>query len=320
MRDIILDFPKQFRIGLAAAENIKVAGNFNNVIICGMGGSALPGDILEMAARDLGMKAPVYIHRSYDLPYFTDRNSLIICISYSGNTGEAISAFKEAFRKKIKIIAIGSGGELTNLCRKYRIPIASVPRGYQPRMALGFQFASLVKILANCKLVRGGLNDVSLLEKELNPKGLEKSGKKLAENLAGKTPILYASEKFKGLTRIWKNKINESSKTLALTNFFPEINHNELSGFIKPQGKFHLIIFRDPKDNPKILKRIDLTARIIKSKGTKTDIVGISGKNIFLKIFSNILLCDWTVYYLAKKYKVDPIRIDLQEDFKKRLK
>jgi len=320
MRKIILDFPRQFKAGLEAAEKVKIKGSFNKIILCGMGGSALPGDILKIVAKELGMNLPIYIHRNYGLPYFADKNSLIICISYSGDTEETVSALKEAIKKGLKVLGISSGGELTILCKRDRIPVAIVSKGYQPRMALGFQFASLIKILTNCKLVKNSLEAISSLERDLKPERFEMTGKKLAEKLYKKTPILYASEKFEGLTRVWKNKINESPKTLAIINFFPEINHNELSGFINPQGKFHLLVFKDPKDNPKILKRIDLTVKIIERKGTKTDIIEISGDNIFLKIFSNIVLGDWAFYYLSQKYGIDPIEIKLQKDFKKKLK
>ena len=169
MKKIILEFPRQFGIGLKAAEKVKTKGNFNEIIVCGMGGSALPGDLLKVSAKELGMRLPVYIHRNYGLPYFADKNSLIICISYSGNTEETVSALKEAIKKNIQVLGISSGGELTNLCKRYRISIAIISKGYQPRMALGFQFASLIKILTNCKLVNNNLKAISSLEKDLKP-------------------------------------------------------------------------------------------------------------------------------------------------------
>lgn len=189
MRQAILDFPKQFRIGLKAAENIQAIGNFDGVIVCGMGGSALPAGILNMwiEAKRSGMSLD--IHSDYGLPRFVKDAHLIICISYSGNTEETISAFEEARRKNLKIAAISSGGKLTELCKLHKIPLALIPSGLQPRMALGFQFAALMKILANCGLINADLKDIHNLENSLNPVNSEDRGKKIAKNLKTKSRL-----------------------------------------------------------------------------------------------------------------------------------
>jgi len=319
-RQIILDFPKQFRVGLKAAENVKVPGKFKGVIICGMGGSALPGDILEMWVRDRRIALPLYIHRDYGLPYLTDKKRLIVCISYSGNTEETITAFGEARKRKLPLTAIASGGKLVKLCQKYQIPIAKIPQGYQPRMALGFQFAALMKIMVNCGIIKDDSRNILALEKSLEPEKLKNRGEKMAKKLTAKIPIIYASERLKNLARIWKIKFNEVSKILSHTDYFPELNHNEMSGFTNPQGRFHVIILRDQDCHPRILKRIKLTAEMIKEKGVGVDIIDINGKDILFKIFSNIILGDWVSYYLALAYRVDPILIKLQEEFKKKMK
>ncbi len=320
MHRVFLDFPKQFRVGLEAAKNIKIPGKFNKVLICGMGGSALPGDILDIWLSAFKIPLPLFIHRNYNLPYQADKNSLVVCISYSGNTEETISSLEAARRKKLPVAAIGSGGRLAELCQKHKIPAAIVPKGYQPRMALGFQFAALMKILVNCGLIKDNLKSILALEKNLKPAKLENQGKKLAKKLINKTPVIYSSDRLKNLARIWKIKFNEVSKTLALYNYFPELNHNEMTGFTNPQGKFHLILLRDPADHPKILKRMALTAEIIKAAGTGVDIVEIFGKDILFKVFSNLLLSDWVAYYLASEYGLDPVSVPLQEKLKEKLK
>lgn len=319
MRQVILNFPKQFRVGLEAAKNVKVSGKFDAVLICGMGGSALPGDILSMWLEAYKIGLPLYIHRDYGLPYKADEQHLIICISYSGNTEETLTSFEEARRKNLKVAAIASGGKLAKLCLKYKIPLVVIPKGYQPRMALGFQFAALMKILVNCGVIKNGLENISALDKNLQPKKLEAQGKKLAKKLSGKYPVIYASDRLKNLARIWKIKFNENSKIPAFYNYFPELNHNELSGFTAGGEQFSAIILRDIADNPRVLKRMKLTADIIKSKGVNVDIIDIGGKNILYKIFSNLLLADWVSYYLALEYGVDPTPVKIVEEFKKKL-
>lgn len=324
MRKMILDFPRQFTVGLKAAENVKVEGTFDKVIICGMGGSALPADILSMWLEANKIGLPVHAHRDYGLPRFADKYHLIICVSYSGNTEETISAFEEARKKNLKILAITSGGKLSDLCRSYKIPAAIVPSGLQPRMALGFQFAALAKILTNCGILKNETNsDLVLLKKTLKPKIFEIQGKKLAQNLKNRIPIIYASGKFEYLARIWKIKFNENAKTPAFYNYFPELNHNELAGFdnngCNNGCPTSIIILRDILDGPRIKKRMELTSDILRQKGIGVDIIEITGENTINKVFSSILLADWASYYLALEYKVDPTAVKLNDEFKKRL-
>ncbi len=318
MRQIILSFPKQFKIGLSAAKKVKVRGRFDKILICGMGGSALPGDILKIWMESYKIILPVHIHRNYALPYQTKKNHLVIFISYSGNTEETLSAFEEARRKRLPIAAICSGGKLAELCEKYKIPFAKVPSGLAPRLALGYQFAALMKILVNCGLIKDNLRNILALEKKLKPGKLEVKGLKLAKNLVGKIPLIYASCQRKALARIWKIKFNENSKVPAFYNYFPELDHNELSSFESGEN-FRVILLRDPKENPKILKRMDLTAEIIRKNGTAVDVVNAEGEEILLKTFSTLLLGDWVSYYLAKEYKVDPVTVSLQEEIKRKM-
>jgi len=320
MKKIILDFPKQFKIGLEVAKNIGIKDKFDKVLICGMGGSALPGDILEMWLEDKKINVGLHIHRNYGLPYQIDKKYLIICISYSGNTEETISSFMEARKKKIKTIAITSGGELLELCHRYEVPFAKIPQGYQPRMALGFQFSALIKILVNSGIIKNNLENVLALEKNLKPLKLKSQAKIITKKLINKIPIVYASDKFRKLARIWKIKFNESVKLPAFYNYFPELNHNEMTGFANLQTKFYVIFLRDSAENTKILKRMKLTAEILKQKMIDSSFIDLSGKEILYKIFSNILLSDWVSYYLALQYKADPVSVNLQEEFKKKLK
>tara|TARA_Y100000310_G_scaffold9735_2_gene10491 strand:- start:21721 stop:22704 length:984 start_codon:yes stop_codon:yes gene_type:complete len=320
MRQTILEFPKQFRVGLQAAKNVKVEGKFDALLISGMGGSALPGEILGIWLRSYKIGLPLYINRDYGLPDTADERSLLVFISYSGNTEEILTAFKEAQKKNLKIVAITSGGKLAKLCQKSKIPFARIPKGFQPRMALGMQFAALVKILVNCGIIKNNLENILGLENKLLPKELELKGKNLAKKLKGKIPVIYASDRLKSLAQIWKIKFNENSKTIALTNYFPELNHNEITGFLNSQGKFQIIILEDPSDHPRILKRMKLTSKILKSKGVIVQTIQIKGKDILDKTFSNLLLADWASYYLALEKRLDPTPVKLQEEFKKRLK
>ncbi len=328
MRQIILDFSKQFKIGLETAKDVKLSKILKpkNIIISGMGGSALPGDIFKIVNDELFLtNLPILINRNYGLPREAQKNSLIICVSYSGNTEETISSFNEALKKKIPVLTIASGGKLIELSKKHQIPFAKVPSGIQPRCALGYQFSALVKILTNLKLIKNLDKELLLLEKTLKPANLEKEGKLLAKKLKNKIPLIYSSEKYQYLARIWKIKFNENSKIPAFFNFFPELNHNEMTGIgeckLKTlREKFKIIILEDKKDSSRISKRMQNLAKIFQEKAIESIFIEIKGKNIFEKIFSSILIADWTSYWLAIFEGVDPSPVKLVEEFKKRMK
>lgn len=326
MREIILNFPQQFKIGIEIAKNLKIEKtNLKNFVLAGMGGSALPGDLLRIILRNYPSRIENFlIHRDYNLPQFVNKKFLLGCISYSGNTEETISAFLEGQKRKMKSFVISSGGELENLAKKFQVPFAKIPSGYPPRMALGFQFSVLILILAKFGLISNFEKDFLRLVQTLVPSKLERKGKILAKKILGKIPLIYTSANFRELAKIWKIKFNENSKVPAFFNYFPELNHNEMTGIGEAKGKFQKIfsaIFLWSKsENPRNLKRMKILAQIFKEKGIEVYFLEIEGKNLFEKIFKNILISDWASFYLAKFQKIDPIPVKLVEEFKNRMK
>ena len=328
MKKVILGFPRQFQAGIKAAEKTALKSYTfltppENIIICGMGGSALPGDIL-VTLRPLD----VFVHKSYGLPPQAGNDSFIICISYSGNTEETLSAFSEALKKKLPLVAITTGGKLKELCNKNNVPLALIPSPYiPPRLALGVQFAALLQILVNHNLLPESLiKELLKLGQSLKSKKLEDQGKELAKKIYQKIPIIYAPKQFREIGLIWKNSLNETAKILAVSNYFPELNHNETVGFWKVNERqisnkeLLVIILRDPEDHPRILKQMTITQDIIKKEGVEVKIVDIQGKSKLEKLFSTVLLGFWTSYELAMDYGVDPTPVKTIEELKRRLK
>ena len=329
MRRIILEFPKQFEIGIKAAKNIflepgKLMRWPENIIICGMGGSALPGDIL-VTLRPLD----VFSYKSYCLPPQARNESLIICISYSGDTEETLSSFNEAFSRKLSVISITTGGKLAELSKKYGIPLAKIPGPkIPPRLALGEMFAALVQVLVNHNILGPEISEEVLkVGTFLKTGGFENQGKKLAKKIFQKIPIIYASRRFREIGWIWKNSLNETAKVLASCNYFPELNHNETVGFWQinkmqiSNEKLYVVILRDPEDShPRILKQMKIAKDLIEEGGVKVEFIDMAGKTMLEKVFSSIILGFWTAYWLALKYKVDPTPVKTIEEFKRRLK
>jgi glucose/mannose-6-phosphate isomerase len=328
MRKMILDFPRQFKIGANAAKKVFLKSNTfltppENIIICGMGGSALPGDLL-VTLRPLD----VFVHKSYGLPPQAGIDSLVICISYSGNTEETLSAFTEAVSKRLPVMAITTGGKLARLCKKHKVPAAIIPPPYiPPRLALGFQFAALLQILTNHNLLpKNFIEEILKYEKTLNSLEFEEKAKKIAKKIYQKIPIIYSPKQFRALSLIWKNSLNETAKILAFDNYFPELNHNETVGFWKinetqiSNKELLVIILRDLQDHTRILKQMKITKDIIEKEGIQVEFVNIQGKTTLEKIFSTIILGFWTSYCLALEYEVDPTPVKTIEELKRRLK
>lgn len=319
MHKVIAGFPDQLITGLDLAQHVKVKGPFENVVVCGLGGSALPADIMN----SLGI--PLYVHKDYNLPPVTNEKSLVICISYSGNTEETISALQEAIKRKSTIVGVANGGAIETLCQQHSIPFVKIPSGVQPRCATGYIFSALITVLANSGMTQDLSSEILETAQKLKDLNLslEKEGKILAKKLVKKIPIVYGTNKANSdaIARIWKIKFNENTKIPAFYNYFPELNHNEMVGYegLKRAGMKNacVIMLKDPSAHPRTQKRIELTAQLIKKAGAKVEIILLKEGNDIFKIFSSLLLGDWTSYYLALEYKIDPTPVKTVEEFKK---
>ncbi|MBI2195941.1 MAG: bifunctional phosphoglucose/phosphomannose isomerase [Candidatus Levybacteria bacterium] len=318
-RQFILDVPKSFEVGLNLAKNIKVDGNFESVTVSGMGGSALPANLLRTYLNDL---FKIHINRSYLLPSEAYNNSLNFIASYSGNTEETISSLEKARSAGLKFVGLSSGGRVEELCRKYGAPHIKLPLPYpnfQPRMGTGYFFGAMLALLINQGLVPDTTSELKAqatkLESSMND--FEERGKSLAKKLVGKTPVIYSSPKFKPVAMVWKIKINENAKTPAFWNFLPEMDHNELVGFTNPQGKFFAVMLRDNEDDSRNFRRYGATAKLLSEKGIDSEIIDMEGSDAFYKMFASIAISDWTSYHLALLYNQDPTPVNMVEDLKK---
>lgn len=333
MRQFILDFPKQFKRGIEAAENAEINGlmerknDFQNLVVCGMGGSALPGEIIKALPH---FNLPVVVHRSYGLPREANENSLIFISSYSGNTEEATDSLNEAKKNNFNIIAFSKGGGIEKICLKEKIPHIKYfeeERNFQPRFALGEAFSAMIFTLFrfgflphNPKLK---LEELAEILSDKN-KFLEEQSKELAEKIFRKIVLVYAPHDLRPLSYIWKINFNETSKIPAFANSFPELDHNEINGFVNAEkiaeDKIIILNLLDKDLSGKMNKRAEITSLLLRDCGIKTINIEISGVNILDKIFSSIILSMLTSYHLALLYEVDPVLAPLVEDFKKMLK
>lgn len=331
-RGMIVGSPGQFEEGMRLAKGVHFLNrpaDPRSLMISGMGGSALPGNLFRIYLDDLARRGllserlSIYQNRFYDLPWEA-RHAFNVFASYSGNTEETIEAFETAIAEGLPSIGISSGGKIEEICAREGLPHIKLPipfPNFQPRVGTGYFFGALFQVLVNEGLVPDMREEISAGAEYLRSRliELEERGKTLATRCIGKTPVIYAGTRYKSVAMVWKIKMNENAKTTAFWNFFPELNHNEMVGYTLPQGPFQVIMLRDPEDHPKNIRRFEITAELLRKQGVSVEILDMEGKNVFNRVFASILLADFASYHLALGNAIDPTPVDMVEDLKGRL-
>lgn len=312
---VIEDLPHQIREAIKLAKDIRVEGDFNKIVVTGMGGSGIPANILQILFKDT--KIHVIVNKDYLLPGCVDAKTLTFVISYSGNTEETVSAFKQADAKKSKIVVVTSGGKLTNMARNHTV--VNIPAGIPPRAAIGYLLFPILILLHNSRIIKLKRDELVQTIDSLHNTGLRSKAYNLASELHGKIPVIYASPHLEPAAIRWKQAINENAKMHAFSNVFSELNHNEMSAYAQPNQGFHVVLLRDEEDSVRIQRRIDLTKDIIKKSGASVTEISLKGTSLLVKLMTAIYLGDLVSYHLGIKNGVDPAETKLQEEFKKRL-
>jgi len=342
MYDAIKNFAAQFAWEpvIENAERLKKADKF---IVAGMGGSNLATGLIHVWKPG----ANIIIHRDYGLPPSfaptpskqplqlrmpgnasagkpasekTVADRLMIASSYSGGTEETLDAYHEAGKRGIARAALAKGGALLELAAKDGIPYVRFPdTGIQPRSAIGYSVRALLALMGEKK----GLAETRVLAETLKPELYEDKGKELAVKFKDYIPVVYTSAHNHPVGYIWKITLNETGKIPAFDNAFPELNHNEMTGFSAADTNKHLserfrfIFLSDPDDHPQIRHRMQVLKYLYENRGLKVDFLQMAGDSPMHKIFSTILVGFWTAYYTAHAYGLDAEEVPMVEEFKK---
>jgi glucose/mannose-6-phosphate isomerase len=333
MRTLMESFPVQFRNAAAAVPGLSLPrpARISNVIVAGLGGSAIGGDVVRSAVG-ASLRVPMVVCRDYCLPGFADSSSLIFACSYSGNTEETLSAYQQARRIGASIICITSGGKLRRLADSDGVPIVTIPGGMPPRCALGYSSIALLGCLTALSLVSDQgvpLSETASLLGELALRYGAGAGtkdnpaKRLAELLHGKVVVVYAATGLlEAAAARWRGQIEENAKNLAGHHVLPEMNHNEILGWEFPENRldsFGVVLLRDRHDHPQVQRRFDLTRQIIGRRAGSMSEVWSEGESPMARLFSTIYLGDFVSLYLAFLNGVDPTRIDAIDFLKEEL-
>ena len=332
MYQLTVDFPKQVRKAweiASAASMPNWSAKPDVVVLTGLGGSAVGGDFVK-AIFDDSSKVPFIVNRDYHLPHYVGGTSLVFATSYSGNTEETLSAYADAKKAGASIIVVTSGGKLAELARADGFPVIIIPGGQPPRTALGFM---LIPVLVACeKLGLIPAQDyeglIKLLEECANAYRVEEPevtnlSKKIALHLKGNLGTIYGLGSWQGIVaNRWKGQINENSKNMIFANAFPELNHNEILGWVKAdeQGvkKWLTLVLQDGTESPKMKARAEVTAGLIASV-TDFHTINAPGRTLIEKMLGLAFLGDFVSLYLAALNDVDPENIDHINTLKSKL-
>jgi len=324
--------PEHYREAVRKGEKISLDyPKPDNIIVAGMGGSAIGGELVKDWARGR-VQVPIEVNREYSLPAYAGKKSLVMIASYSGETEESLSAFLLAVRRGCMIYCISSGGSLIEFAKKIGVPCLIIPSGMPPRAALPYLFVPMLMSLEKLNLVsrvseslKEALTVLKTVCGENSPEEPAKNNlsKTLAANINETVPVVYGFGIYRSVAQRFKQQFNENSKVPSKWEIFPELNHNEVVGW-EESGKlarnFSTIFIRDRNEPREIRSRIETTKTLLLSIRSKMFEVWSQGRNDLSKMLSAACMGDFTSIYLAILRKVDPTPVKTITLLKDRMK
>jgi len=320
----IASFPEQIRKAkeIINTTSIDPIYKIDNIIISGMGASAISGEIIENLFRDK-IDIPIFVNRRYDLPKWAHKNTLLISQSYSGNTEETLSSFKHGFQKRCKIIGISSGGKLEEYCKNRKVSHIKIPENIPPRAATGYILFSSLLALKKIGVLKidyiSEIGESILITQELinnvnkEIKEEENLAKQLANKIYGSIPQVYGFNEYAPIAKRWCTQFNENSKIICKYDEVSECNHNDIVGWsadIDVSKKFSCILFRDHENESiYISKRLEFMKKLFLEVANNVIEINVKGKKRLSKMMYAMCLGDFVSVYLAILRKVDPTPI-----------
>ena len=322
MLNVITALPESAEDAIVDAEKVNLrVRRFKNLVVAGMGGSAVGGLLL----RDWLMqtsRVPIVVSRDYSLPGFVSRDTLLFAVSYSGGTEETLSAFEEGKVKGAKMVAFTSGGELEKRARASRIVVYKLPAGFQPRAAIAHQFLSLVVAARKAGItqdswweVREAIDVLKTLREEMRSETPQRSNpaKKLAEELRGYVPLVYGSRIHEAVAYRWNTQLNENGKSPAGSSFIPEAFHNAIVAGEADKELLKTVcavFLLDPAEGKHLAAKTRRFRDIIKPSFGKVLEVQARGEGRLARMLSALYVGDYVSAYLGVLYGKDPSTVE----------
>ena len=298
-------------------SNLNPKNNVENILICGMGGSAIGGDFVRTVLKD-DFKIPIFVNRDYELPNWVSQNTLIFICSYSGNTEETISCYNSTVNNNIKPIVISSGGHILEDAKKNNFDFVQLPKGIQPRAAFGYSASLLLLALVKIGIVDKKYSDqlFNSIESIKNNSSKYSSISKgndaleLSKIIYNKFPIIYCTLNTEVVAFRLRCQLAENSKILSSHFVLPEQNHNEIEGFSNNDiSNFVILWLKDKNDNERTIKRIDITSKLLKNIKYQFD-YSEESDSLIERLFNLIYLFDWVSFYCAIHHRTNPTPVN----------
>ena len=334
MRAAVRAFPDHLAEGWergAPSEtfNLDVA-TLNGVVVCGMGGSAIGGDLVRTLV-EAESPVPFLVNRGYTLPGWVDERTLVVVSSYSGGTEETLSAYAEARERGAQVFAITSGGEVRERARAADDRLVEISSGLQPRAALGYSLGVLLRFAR-----ANGLLDLSddafdaalaAARERAARHDADEDGnpaRDLSDHWQDHLPVVYTGVGLmEAVGMRWRTQIHENAKHPAVGNVFPELDHNEIMGYEAgpPEvlGRFAVTVLRDADDHPQVAKRFDATRHLVEDDVASWVEVESEGESPLGRVLSLVQLGDAASFWLAMRKGVDPTPVETIQQLKKTL-
>lgn len=324
MMALTLDFPAQCERAMSLASNAPLPNlprTPRQVLVCGMGGSAIGGDYLRALFEEYG-NLPVQVIRDYQLPHSVDSETLVFAVSYSGNTEETLACYAQARARGAMILATSSGGTLKQRADADGVFHLQVLGGQPPRTALGYLFVPLMRLAERLGLLPDLSQPYSqMLQRlvqtrdalQMSVPYAQNPAKQLAQALHRRIPLIYGSGGARATVAMrWKGQINENAKQHAFAYTFPELNHNEILGWVKSTeqaNNWSVVVLRDPDESAKIRTRIEVTHRLVGERADWHELTA-EGASQLERLLHLTYFGDFVSLYLALLNGVDPENID----------
>jgi glucose/mannose-6-phosphate isomerase len=323
MDTLIKEFTNQLRSAIEIGNKFEFPKykGIKNIIVSGMGGSGIGGSLVYDWVKN-EFKVPFIVNKSYTLPSFANKNTLVVISSYSGNTEETLSVLNQAIAKECNILIISTGGQCVEIAKKYNLPCVIIPGGQSPRASIGYSFIQLIFALVQNRIINKKIFvkiDKSIKQIDKEEEKIQKIAKGIAEKIFNKIPIIYSSDAYEATAVRLKQQINENSKQYCWNNTIPEMNHNEIVGWRESIDKIAVLIFRNEDDDFRVANRINISKITFAKFSDEIIEIQSKGKSNVERSIYLIHLGDWLSFYLSELRNFDPIEVDVIDDLKNKL-
>ncbi len=325
MFDLAEGFPEQVERAFrdcASVTGLPRREDIESVVVVGMGGSGIAGDVLHAVASPL-LPVPVTVVKGYECPHFVDETTLVFAVSCSGNTEETIEAASDAALAGAKMIVVTSGGELARLADAWKAPLVSVPEVVWPRAALGSMAVPLIGVLWRMGFLPGADMWLERAVEQLRYRrdrfvsaGAASEPAELARRIGSSIPVIHGGGPVGAVAaQRWKAQVNENAKRLAYWSSQPELCHNEICGWSDSSKEvgalMSLVMLRHDSEHPQIARRFDITADIIRQYVASVHEVRAQGEGDLAQLFDLTYFGDYVSLWLAADAGIDPGPIDV---------